>query len=271
MSTVKILFNKSFLHKPEPNPGKNHSSRIEQLNKDLKGIELAVLEYKKQLKQTNFGVGLMYTRIGSIIRKARIDRGFSQHELGAALGLTATAINYYEKGKRKISIEDIYRLAAALKKPVEYFLPDWKNQNIEKAHKIKTLNNYKQLIGIPVLGTIRAGEALFSEQNLLGYLPIPADKAAEVLFALQVKGNSMNGKGICDGDLVLIRRQRHVDFNGQIVCALINGEENALKIHIKQEDKIILRSANQLYPDIIIDNENSLVIQGVYAGIFKFP
>jgi repressor LexA len=214
----------------------------------------------------------MYTRIGGIIRKIRIDRGLSQHELGAALGLTATAINYYEKGKRKISIEDIYRLAAALKKPVEYFLPERNIQNNkEKVHKIKPLNNYNQLIGIPVLGTIRAGEALFSEQNLLGYLPIPRDKALEVFFALKVKGNSMNGRGICDGDLVLIRRQSHIDFNGQIVCALINGEENVLKIQLIEKDKIILRSANQLYPDIILDNESSLVIQGVYAGIFKFP
>jgi repressor LexA len=54
----------------------------------------------------------MYTRIGGKIRKAREEMGFPQHDLGAALGLTATAINYYEKGKRKVSIEEIYRLAS---------------------------------------------------------------------------------------------------------------------------------------------------------------
>lgn len=214
----------------------------------------------------------MYARIGGIIRKAREERGFSQHELGAALGLTATAINYYEKGKRKISIEDVYRLAAALKKPVEYFLPKGGLQdNKGKAKNIRHNNYFKDLIKIPVLGTIRAGEALFSEQNLLGYLPIPWEKAGEEYFALKVKGNSMDGKGICEGDLVLIRRQSYVDFNGQIVCALINGVENALKLHYKEEDKIILRSANPSYPDIVLGNEVSIVIQGVYAGVFKFP
>lgn len=203
----------------------------------------------------------MYKIIGGLIKKARIYRGFSQHDLGAALGLTATAINYYEKGKRKISIEDVYRLAAALKKPVEYFLPDLKRTNGKET----------DIVDIPVLGTIRAGEALLSEQNLLGYLPVPEEKAGEVTFALKVKGNSMDGKGIYDGDLVLIKRQDHVDFNGQIVCALIDGNENALKLYYEEEGKIILRPANPGYPDIVLDNQASVVIQGVCAGIFKFP
>lgn len=81
----------------------------------------------------------------------------------------------------------------------------------------------------------------------------------------------MAGEGIHEGELVLIRRQSHVDFNGQIVCALINGEENTLKIFLKEKDKIILRSANPAYPDIVFEDECSLSIQGVYAGVFKFP
>ncbi|MDD4334620.1 MAG: S24 family peptidase [Desulfotomaculaceae bacterium] len=214
----------------------------------------------------------MYIRIGNKIKRARIDRGFSQHELGAALGLTATAINYYEKGKRKISIEDIYRLATTLKKPLAYFLSDSDHLISKKtAGKIKPENCIASLVKIPVLGVIHAGESLCSEQNLLGYLPVPGEKAAKGLFALKVKGNSMDGKGICDGDLVLLRRQDHVDFIGQVVCALINEIENSLKIYLEEEDRTILRSANPSYPDIIFENDGSVVIQGVYAGVFKFP
>jgi repressor LexA len=214
----------------------------------------------------------MYINIGSKIKKARIDRGFSQHELGASLGLSATAINYYEKGKRKISIEDIYRLAAVLKKPVSYFLSNDNHlNNRNTAKKNKPEKQLKKLVGVPVLGAIRAGEALLSEQNHLGYLPVPVEKAGEVTFALKVKGNSMDGKGICDGDLVLIKRQSTIDFNGQIVCALINEGENTLKMCFKEEGKVILRSANPSYPDIELEDEGHIVIQGVYAGVFKFP
>lgn len=214
----------------------------------------------------------MYIKIGDKIRKARIDRGFSQHELGTALGLTATAINYYEKGKRKISIEDIYRLAATLKKPLAYFLSEPDNLSSKKTvPKIKPENCIVNPVKIPVLGVIHGGETLWPEQSILGYLPVPGEKAAEGLFALKVKGNSMDGKGICDGDLVLLRRQDHVDFIGQVVCALINRIESSLKIYLEGEDKIILRSANPSYPDIVFENDGSVVIQGVYAGVFKFP
>jgi SOS-response transcriptional repressor LexA len=82
----------------------------------------------------------------------------------------------------------------------------------------------------------------------------------------------MVGEGICDGDLVLIRRQSHVDFNGQIICALIHGKENTLKKFVKDKSgKIYLCAANPVYPPIILNSETELVIQGVYAGVFKFP
>jgi len=204
----------------------------------------------------------MYILIGGKIRKAREEMGFSQHDLGTALGLTATAINYYEKGKRKVSIEEIYRLAGVLKKPIQYFLP-------HNPVKIKT-ELIRSISMIPVLGTVPAGRAFFTEQNLLGYLPVPSEKAGDGLFALVVEGNSMAGKGICDGDMVLIRRQQRVDYNGQIVCALVNGNENALKIWLKENDKIILKSANPSYGDIVLDDDGSLTIQGVYEGTFKF-
>ncbi|MDD3895112.1 MAG: S24 family peptidase [Syntrophomonadaceae bacterium] len=205
----------------------------------------------------------MYTRIGGKIRKAREERGFSQHDLGTALGLTATAINYYEKGKRKVSIEELYRLSGVLKKPLQYFLPG------EPVH-IKT-ELIRGVSKVPVLGKVPAGIAFFSEQNLLGYLPVPSEKAGDDLFALVVEGNSMVGKGICDGDMVLIRRQQRVDYNGQIVCALVKGSESALKIWLKKNDKITLKSANPSYGDIVFDDDGSLTIQGVYAGTFKFP
>jgi repressor LexA len=229
-----------------------------------------ITEYTNHVICVISGGIIMYTRIGGKIRKAREEKGYSQHELGMVLGLTATAINYYEKGKRKVSIEDIYRLSAVLKKPVEYFLSDVKQRKI---NQIPLTENdkpemAKKLVGIPVLGNIHAGDVLVSEQSLLGLLPAPDCDAS---FALVVKGDSMEGKGICDGDLVLIRRQNHVDFNGQIICALISGKETSLKIYLREEGKIVLRSANPSYSDIVFDNDSSFTIQGVYAGVFKLP
>ncbi len=216
----------------------------------------------------------MYPRIGVKIKKAREEKYLSQAELGAKLGVTATAINYYEKGKRKISIDDLYRLASALEKPVDCFLPDEdeKKSIKEKGLPENSIHVFHHLTGIPVLGTIRAGEPLYAEQNTIGYLPFPQEIIGKETFALLVKGDSMMGVGICEGDLVLIRRQSYADFDGQIVCAMINGGETTIKIVFKEKDgRIRLQAANPVYPDIVLDSERNLTIQGIYAGVFKFP
>lgn len=217
----------------------------------------------------------MFVEIGAKIKKAREEKFLSQAGLGAKLGLTATAINYYEKGKRKIGIDDLLRLAEALAKPVLYFLPGIDEQKRDISSK-NTLNKqveiFNDLTGIAVLGNVRAGQPVFSEQNVIGMLPIPQQKAVKEYFALQVKGDSMAGAGINEGDLVLIHRQSQVDFNGQIVCALVDGEETTLKaFHQDSDGNIRLVAANPSYPDLLLAGSSNLVIQGVYAGVYKFP
>jgi repressor LexA len=216
----------------------------------------------------------MFVEIGARIKKAREEKFLSQAGLGAKLGLTATAINYYEKGKRKISIEDLLRLSEVLAKPVLYFLPgvDEHDNTPDKPNSNKRIETFYHLTGIAVLGNVRAGQPMFSEQNIIGMLPIPRDKVGKEHFALQVKGDSMVGAGINEGDLVLIRRQSHVDFDGQIICALVNGEESTLKIfHQDNDGNISLVAANPSYPDLLLSAPGDLVIQGVYAGVYKFP
>ncbi|BAF59652.1 SOS-response transcriptional repressors [Pelotomaculum thermopropionicum SI] len=221
----------------------------------------------------------MYFKIGARIKKAREEKYLTQAELGVKLGVSATAINYYEKGKRKIGIDDLYRMANALGKPLEYFLGRdvgsvGRGDKQPSGSNRENINNtFNDMTGIPVLGTVSAGELLYSEQNISGYLPFPRKMADGKYFALRVKGDSMTGEGIYDGDLVLIRRQSHVDFNGQIVCALVNGEENTLKIFLQDENgNILLKAANPAYPDIVLQHgKDALVIQGVFAGVFKFP
>ncbi|MCL6558608.1 MAG: helix-turn-helix domain-containing protein [Firmicutes bacterium] len=216
----------------------------------------------------------MYDRIGANIKRAREEMRLSQAELGSMLGVTATAVNYYEKGKRKIDIDDLYRLSIITEKPLEYFLEDGRGKHKGDAKHLSKEKTGKilDLIDIPVVGVIRAGEPLLSDQSLSGYLPFPREMADMATFALWVTGDSMVEEGIEEGDLVFIRRQDHVEYNGQIVCALINGEESALKIFFKEgEGRIRLRSANSNYPDIVLENHDEIEIQGVYAGVYKLP
>lgn len=81
-----------------------------------------------------------YDYIGAKIKEARESQGLSQAELGEKIGYSGTAINYYEKGKRKISVLDLVKIANALNRPYQYFLQD--------AHEViaaSDINQYKDL------------------------------------------------------------------------------------------------------------------------------
>jgi len=85
---------------------------------------------------------------------------------------------------------------------------------------------------VPVLGRVPAGKPFFSEENSEGLLTIPTDMDSGKLFALPVKGDSMIGAGILDGDRVIVKQQGTAE-NGEIVCALIEGEATLKRFYKK--------------------------------------
>jgi repressor LexA len=76
---------------------------------------------------------------------------------------------------------------------------------------------------VPVLGRVPAGKPFLSEENVKGVLTIPADMSGGKTFSLRVQGDSMIGAGIMDGNRVVVKQQSTAE-NGEIVCALIDGE-----------------------------------------------
>ncbi|HEY7163481.1 MAG TPA: transcriptional repressor LexA [Candidatus Binatia bacterium] len=103
---------------------------------------------------------------------------------------------------------------------------------------------------IPVLGRVPAGKPFLSEENMEGYLTIANDLGAGKLFALKVKGDSMINAGILDGDQVIVKQQSTAE-NGQIVCALIEGEAT-LKRFYKKDGVITLKAENEKYGPITV-------------------
>lgn len=124
-------------------------------------------------------------------------------------------------------------------------------------------------IGLPVLGEIPAGFPIDSQETQEGYFTLTLssfgvhDRTAA--FFLRVKGDSMIGRKIFDGDLVLVEKSekpRHLD----IVAALIDNK-STLKTLILENGKAWLRSENHAYPDLIPFQE--LQIQGVARGVIR--
>jgi len=124
--------------------------------------------------------------------------------------------------------------------------------------------------GIPLLGRIAAGlprEALTSSGERLNLDPTSygiTDRSRA--FALCVTGDSMIGRQIFEGDIVLLEHEA-IPLDGDIVAALIDNE-STLKTFVHKEGKVWLRAENPLYPDLMpaID----LQVQGVVRAVIRF-
>ena len=122
---------------------------------------------------------------------------------------------------------------------------------------------------IPLFGSIPAGPPQTREQDAEGCVTVDVDslgfKPTRNTFALRVTGDSMIGRHILDGDVVVLEHGPE-PRNGQIVAALIDGE-STLKTFVVKNGKPWLRAENPKYPNLIPAQE--LTIQGVFKALIR--
>jgi len=125
------------------------------------------------------------------------------------------------------------------------------------------------VVRVPIVGRVAAGQPLFAEENLDGELLIDRDvfKVGDG-FALRVKGESMVGAGIFDGDLVLARPNLPLRA-GDVVVALL-GDEATVKHYYLERGRIRLKPANSNFEPIIIKKGTpDFHIAGKVVGLFR--
>jgi repressor LexA len=111
---------------------------------------------------------------------------------------------------------------------------------------------------VPLVGTIAAGSPILAQQNVEETLPLPQDLVGTgTLFALKVKGDSMIGAGILDGDTVVVRQQP-TGHDGEIIAALVDGEEATVKRLRRTGGRVVLEAANPAYEPIESDDVQML-------------
>jgi repressor LexA len=100
---------------------------------------------------------------------------------------------------------------------------------------------------VPILGRVQAGALSTAVEDLEGY--VPAETTSDDLFALRVRGESMIGAGIFEGDLVLVRRQEAAR-SGEIVVALVEDEATVKRLRLSNR-RIELHPENPAFPVIV--------------------
>ena len=126
----------------------------------------------------------------------------------------------------------------------------------------------REVVNVPLVGTVAAGQPLLAIQNIDRYFPIPSEYMPnQQSFMLKVKGDSMVNAGILDGDIILVEQCNQAK-NGDMVVALVD-DSATVKTFYREVDHIRLQPENDhMEPILLRDSQCSIL--GKVFGVFRF-
>lgn len=173
----------------------------------------------------------------SRLKDLRLSKGLTQMELAEKINLSKANVSKYESGVIEPNLETLNLIAELFDVSLDYLFGN------------TSASNSSGGIKIPVLGEVRAGIPLEATQDILDWEEIPEDMARQGdYFALKVKGDSMEPK-ISEGDVVIVKKQNTAD-TGDIVIALVNGDEATIKKLRMLDNGLMLIPTNPAYDPI---------------------
>lgn len=191
-------------------------------------------------------------------------RNIKPIELSELTGIDKSKISSYMSGRYKAKQDGVYLLAKALDVNEAWLM----GLNVPMEREIRTDELGNPVEPVPLLGLVKAGYDYLAQENWIGTVDIDK-KLAESgeFFALKVKGDSMFPT-LVEDDIVIIRKQE--DFEtGDIVVALINGDEATIKKGKKSGDSILLQPLNPNYEPLIFSKKEIKTIPVKIIGIVK--
>lgn len=201
------------------------------------------------------------------IEKLMKEKNKTKADVARESGIPYTTFDgLFKKGYEKIKLPTLKAIADYFNVTMEYLA----NDGIAECSVHESVVSYK--VGhrkkiIPILGRIPAGAPVVAVERIEGYESTD-DESIE--FCLRVTGNSMIGARIHEGDIVYVDTNAVID-NGDIVVALVDGENATLKRFFKKGDQIILRPENSTMKDQIFgpDDADFRIIGKVKEVKFK--
>ena len=189
---------------------------------------------------------------GDLIKKLRTDNGMTLEELGDKVGVGKSTVHKWENGMiANMKRDKIAKIAKVFGVSPSYLL-GWDN-NVSPI-----TNGTKQKrpgISINVLGRVAAGVPIEAIEDVIDTEEISDEMASGgYFFGLQIHGDSMEPK-MSEGDVVIVRQQNDAE-SGEIVIAMVNGDEATCKRLRKYDGGIMLLSNNPKYEPMIFTSED---------------
>lgn len=183
------------------------------------------------------------------LKNARKKAGYSQKELANLLYVSQQAVAKWEVGSATPSPEMLSKIAEVLNVSADFII------GREEGPFDSILGKPSPgAVRIPVLGRVAAGTPLYTAEEIIDWEEIPEAMAhGHEFFALKIKGQSMEPQ-ICNGDVVIVRRQQSCD-NGSVAIVLVDGDEATCKRVKFTNQGISLVSANPAYEPMFYTNK----------------
>ena len=209
--------------------------------------------------------------LGSALKDERLDQGMSLEEVADAVGILPDELEYYEENDN-VS-EFVYKKLVDLYGYKEYqflneygfydeYIPEQFKGDVDdfiefkkaKEHDATHEKSKKIAYKVPVYGEIAAGIPINMIEDIIDYEEVDEHTYSRgELLALKIKGNSMEPR-ICDGDVVIIRRQPDVD-TGEIAAVIVDGDSATLKKVKKDKKGVYLIPLNPTYDTVFYSNK----------------
>ncbi len=186
------------------------------------------------------------------------DRGFppSVREIGAAVGLTSTSTVHAH-------LRALERNGYLRRDPTK---PRAMELHFEPASG--AIGDRRRVRHVPLVGHVAAGTGVIAAEHVEEVLPLPEDfTGSGPLFMLRVRGESMTGAGILDGDYVVVRRQDTAEHH-DIVVAGLPGEEATVKTYLRRRSKVVLRPEHPAFEELVLD-PSDVVIYGRVVTVLR--
>jgi len=186
------------------------------------------------------------------IREVTRERNYppSVREIGEAVGLSSSSTVHNH-------LNQLERLGLIRRDPT-------KSRTVQLVEEVDTARMRRQAVAVPVVGNVAAGTPILAEEHIEDHVLLSPEIAEEGWFGLRVRGDSMVGAGILDGDLVIVKPQQDAP-DGTIVVALV-GDEATVKRLDRQRGHVRLISEN---PDYAPIEPEAVDMVGAVRGVVR--
>ena len=172
------------------------------------------------------------------------------YKVSKATGIAQSTFSDWKSGRSTPKADKLKKIAEFFGVSVSYLL----DGDGEALGGFAVQHAFGAGCAVPIIGEIRAGSPIITNETLLGYECADID-SAEDYFYLRVRGDSMKNIGMLEGSIVLFHKQQYAE-NGDIVACLVGGESATVKRFRRDHKRVLLIPENEEYEPIELSTDD---------------